>query len=137
MAAPDTTSCMCAVITEKKAFDTALSHLTEDACTGLLEVELSRAPNIVFEETDCKQYPHLNNAMLEDSSYQQSITDLHDGDLRSWKGVPPSQNSGKVGCVCGQTFDTTFGLDLHVHSTRVGSHYNIAPEARPRLSAVI
>ena len=37
--------------------------------------------------------------------------------------------------MCGQTFDTTFGLDLHVHSTRVGSHYNIAPEARPRLSA--
>jgi len=127
---------MRAVVTGKQAFDTAtaLSHLSEDGWIGLLGVESSRAPSIVVDKNIGTQRHSLNYTVLEDGKYQQAITDLHDGDPTSWVGVPPSPTPGKVGCVCGETFHTIFGRDLHVHSGLVGSHHDIAPEARPRLS---
>jgi len=71
----------------------------------------------------------------QDGRYQQAIADLHDGDPTSWERGPSNENHDRVGCVCGQTFNTIFASDIHVHSSLVGSNHDIAPEAQPRLAA--
>jgi len=82
------------------------------------------------------QHDSLNGTVLEDGKYQQAIAALHDRNPTSWEGVPSNETHNRVGCVCGQTFDTIFARDIHVHSGLVGSKHAIAPEARPRLAAV-
>jgi len=89
----------------------------------------------VVDNKNCALHYNLNDTVLEDGRYQQSIDDLYDGDPTSWEGVQSNENHNGVGCVCGQTCDTIFARDIHVHSGLVGSKHDIAPEARPSLAA--
>jgi len=128
---------MHAVVTGKQAFDmvTVLVHLKKDGWLGLLGIESSRAPSIVVDNKNGVQHDSLNDTVLEDGKYQQTIGDLHEGNPNSWEGVPSNENHDRVGCVCGQTFNTIFANDIHVHSSLVGSEHDKAPEAQPRLAA--
>ena len=137
LSGPHTICSMRAVVTGKQAFETAtvLVHLKKDGWIGLLGIEYSRASSIVVDKKNSVQHDSLNDTVLEDRRYQQTITDLHDGNPTSWEGVLSNENHDRVGCVCGQTFNTIVARDIHVHSGLVGSHYDIAPEARPRLAA--
>ena len=89
----------------------------------------------MVDNKNCALHYNLNDTVLEDGRYQQSIDDLYDGDPTSWEGVQSNENHDKVGCACGQTFDAFFARDIHVHSGLVGSKHDIAPEARPSLAA--
>ena len=101
---------MRAVVTGKQAFDTAtvLVHLKKDGWLGLLGIESSRAPSIVVDNKNGAQHDSLNDTVLEDGRYQQAIADFHDRDPTSWEGVLSNENHDRVGCVCGQTFNTIF-----------------------------
>jgi len=114
---------------------TVLVHLKKDGWLGLLGIESSRALSIVVDKKNGVQHDSLNNKVLEDGRYQQAIADLHDGDPTSWEGVPSNETHDRFRCICGQTFDTIFARDIHVHSGLVGSNHDMAPEARPCLAA--
>jgi len=136
LSGPHTICSMRAVVTGKQAFDTAkvLVRLKKDGWLGFLGIESSRAPSIVVDNKNGVQHDSLNDTVLKDGRYQQTITDLHDGDPKSWEGVPSNENHDRVGCVCRQTFDAIFACDIRVHRGLVGPKHDIAPEARPRLA---
>lgn len=127
------------VVTDRQALNTALiiKWIQDNEWMGLLGVHDARAPNVVCDPATQAVRAGINNTVLDDKSYTADIAALVSDniDADSWSEVNTIGLPLRYGCVCGRAFDSDFARDLHLRSAPVRTRHDIAPEARPRLSA--